>query len=243
MFSKYNIKLSVVAASLFCAVSAQAGGPATGGASEWTQIENNVQLVGQIEQSIQQTSSQLQMYQSMVKNLVNIPKMTWGNIAGDLAQVRNVVANGQHISYALQNADTVFMQRFPGYKPTTDYKGQYQAWSQGSMDGVRSAMNAAGVQSSQFATEQGTMQQLQAMSENSQGQHQALQVGNQIAVQQVQQIQKLRELQMAQMQAQNNYLAASQQTQDEGRVATESAFKSAGPQTPHSFNYQPPAIK
>lgn len=243
MFSKSNIKLSVLAACLVGATSAQAGGPAVGGASEWTQIANNVELVGQIQQSIQQTATQLQMYQSMVKNMQNIPNMTWGNIAGDLAQLRNVVASGQHISYVMQNADSVFMQRFPGYKPTTDYKGQYQAWSQGSMDGVRSAMNAAGVQSSQFATEQGTMEQLQAMSQNSQGQHQALQVGNQIAAQQVQQLQKLRQLQMSQMQAQNNYLAASQQSQDESRVATENAFKSAGPQAAHSFNYQPPTVK
>ena len=60
----------------------------------------------------------------------------------------------------------------------------------------------------QFQNENQVMAQLNAMGNNAQGRMQALQVGAQIANQQVQQMQKLRQLVMSQMNMQANYMAA-----------------------------------
>ena len=235
---RINVWALLVFACSIASMPAFAGGGATGGATEITQLLNYGELLGQTQNGVYQLQQEIQMYSTMARNITNLPNMTWGNITGDMMQLRNVISQGNQISYALQNVDTEFRSKFPGYNPPTNYSAAYQSWSQASMDGVRSALNAAGIQNSQFDTENGTMAQLESMTQSAVGQQQVLQAGNEIAAQQVQQLQKLRQLEMSQMQAQDNYIASQQSTQDAARATGENAFMPAAPQPAHPFQYQ-----
>ncbi|HEY5312299.1 MAG TPA: hypothetical protein VIK18_07255, partial [Pirellulales bacterium] len=87
----------------------------------------------------------------------------------------------------------------------------YTQWAANALGGIQGALQAAGLQSTQFGNEDQVFAQLQALSDGSVGHMEALQVSNMIGVQEVQQLEKLRQLQMAQLQGEFGYLATQQQ--------------------------------
>lgn len=227
---KRQLTALIVTAALIPTVSAGGGGGLGFiGATEPTQLMNNFELVGiaaeevqqvanqvtQIANQAQQIANQIQQIQNMVQNTMNIPNQIWGQIVPALTQLANVVQQGQAIAYNMANLNQAFQLRFPDYQNwlnqnmnAPQFYQAYQDWYTTQRDGISGALQVANLQEQQFANENQIMAQLQAMSQNATGRMQALQVGAQIANQQVQQTQKLRQLVMAQMQMQANYMAA-----------------------------------
>jgi len=171
-------------------------------------------------------ANQLREIALEVQDLKNIPNGVWGEIHQDLEALTQVAKVGQSISYADQGLTVEFTQMYPGYSAPTNYAGAYKQWSQNTLGGIQGALQVAGVQSSQLATEQQTMARLQSLSNGALGTMEALQTGNMIAVQEVQQLQKLREINMAQMQGEFAYLATEEQTQTSTYVMLSNWFAS-----------------
>lgn len=211
-----NIVLIVVAGLNEANAGSVAG---FGGSTEVTQILNNAELINQstqMYQQVQNTLQQVMMEKQQLQNLVAAPVQTWGQAQQELAALAELVNKTASLSYAGGNIDQLFKQRFPGYAKTagnTNFSGKFQSLVQTQLDDLNSALQAAGLQSSQFANERAALQQIQNISAGSQGSLQALQAGNMIASQQIDQLQKLRQLYMSQMQAQNSYLADQAQNQ------------------------------
>lgn len=232
MNRKHFIALAVAASFTAVAPSTQAGSVAGfGGATEITQLANNVELVNLYLQQVQSYATQLQQYQNMLQNTLNIPAQVWGAIQADLMGVANIVKQGQALAYSAQNIGTQFQNTFKGfsYPQGFNFKTEYRNWSRATLDGIKGAFEAAKMQADQFATEEGVLIGLRSQSQSAQGQMQALQVGAQIAEQQVQQLQKLRQLMMVQMQAQNSYLAAQEQKDAASRLALDDFFRFSDP--------------
>lgn len=232
MNRKHFIALAVAASFTAVAPSTQAGSVAGfGGATEITQLANNVELVNLYLQQVQSYATQLQQYQNMLQNTLNIPAQVWGAIQADLMGVANIVRQGQALAYSAQNIGTQFQNTFKGfsYPQGFNFKTEYRNWSRATLDGIKGAFEAAKMQADQFATEEGVLIGLRSQSQSAQGQMQALQVGAQIAEQQVQQLQKLRQLMMVQMQAQNSYLAAQEQKDAASRLALDDFFRFSDP--------------
>nr|AKA86961.1 TrbJ [uncultured bacterium] len=232
MNRKHFIALAVAASFTAVAPSTQAGSVAGfGGSTEITQLANNVELVNLYLQQVQSYATQLQQYQNMLQNTLNIPAQVWGAIQADLMGVANVVRQGQALAYSAQNIGTQFQNTFKGfsYPQGFNFKTEYRNWSRATLDGIKGAFEAAKMQADQFATEEGVLIGLRSQSQSAQGQMQALQVGAQIAEQQVQQLQKLRQLMMVQMQAQNSYLAAQEQKDAASRLALDDFFRFSDP--------------
>jgi len=213
-------KILLLHVSLLVSAIANAGSVAGfGGSTEVTQILNNAELVNQsaqMYQQVQQTLQQVVMEKQQLQNLIAAPVQTWGQAQQELAALTDLVNKTAALSYAGGNIDQLFKMTFPGYAKTsgnTNFGSKYQSLIQTQMDGLNSALQAAGLQSSQFANERMAIQQIQGMSAGSPGSLQALQAGNMIASQQIDQLQKLRQLYMAQMQAQISYMAGQAQNQ------------------------------
>jgi P-type conjugative transfer protein TrbJ len=188
----------------------------------WNYAKNTLTELNTLQATINQAteiSNQLQQLAYDVQNLQNIPNGVWGQIRGDLAALTQIAKVGQSISYADKNLSVEFRQMYPGYSVPTNYTQAYAQWGQNTLGGIQGALEAAGLQSSQFASEEATFGQLQALSDGAAGRMQAMQVGNMIAIQEVQQLQKLRQLQMAQLQGEFGYLATQQQN-DLSKYAT-----------------------
>lgn len=231
-----------------------------GDATEWTQLLNNAQLIGiagqsaeqvqnqltQINQLAQQIQNQIQIYENMLQNTLQLPNHIWGQVESDFAQLQSLVNQGQGIAFSMGNLDDVLKQRFKsfgefrtGLANGEDFSSSYQQWSDTNRDTIASTLHAAGLTSDQFATEEATMAQLRSMSESSVGQMQALQVAHQIAAQQVEQTQKLRALVSQQTTMMATWYQSEQAAKDLAQTRREDFFQTTPPSTSGGQTMEP----
>ena len=209
-------RLTALVFSCLAAQRALAGSVAgTGGSTEVTQVMNHVELMNQALTLKTQLEQEYAMVNDMRTNSKGLSSFNWAQIQSDLERLAAIAREGQAMSYSAANQDAAYRQKYPGYNayvrensdsPQT-FSDRYDDWSKTNLATISAAMQAAQLQSSQFGTEQETMHQLALMSQTASGRQQALQVGHQIAAQEVGQLQKLRALVMAQMQMQANFMA------------------------------------
>lgn len=230
--------------------SSAMAGAATGGATEWTQLLNNAQLLEQSGQGVQslanqatqithqmtQIKNQLDQYRTMLQNLEKLPHTIWGEAQRDLAQLSRLVQQGDGIAFSMGNLDDVLKQRFPsfedfanGLKDGKNFSDRYQTWSQTNRDTIGGTLAQAGLTAQQFETEQTTTRQLQAQSQSAVGQLQALQIGHSIASQQIEQMQKLRSLVAQQSAMMGTWYQSEQAAKDLAQSKREQFFNSTAP--------------
>lgn len=223
---------------------------AVGPASEWTQLLNNAELIGiagtsteqvqnqvtQITQLAQQIQNQLQIYENMLQNTLQLPSHVWGQVETDLTRLQSLVEQGEGIAFSMGNLDDVLKQRFQsfgdfqtGLANGEDFSSSYQQWSDTNRETIASTLRAAGLTSEQFATEEATLAQLRNMSETSAGQMQALQVAHQIAAQQVEQSMKLRGLVAQQTTMFATWIQSEQAAKDLAQTRREDFFETTPP--------------
>nr|AAP82053.1 putative mating pair formation protein [Stenotrophomonas maltophilia] len=172
----------------------------------------------------QQLSTQLRQYEDMARNSGRLSESQWASVTGDMKKLRNVYNKTKALAYQAQDFDKQFKGTFRDYKAFAsarrdkNFEDEYAKWAESGFDNAKNAMEAGGMQVEMMDDEDAVLADLVAQSQSAGGRMQALQVGNQMAAQQVQQTQKLRQLLAAQtnMQAQ----ALAQQTQ---RQAAEDA--------------------
>jgi P-type conjugative transfer protein TrbJ len=249
----------LVVASLINPMPVSAGA-VTGNATEWTQLLNNAELVGltgqsteqiqnqvtQIGQLAEQIQNQLRIYENMLQNTLQLPDHIWGQAEADLRRLQQLVAQGQGIAFSAANIDDVLKQRFQsfgefktGLANGETFSDSYQSWSDTNRDTIAGTLRAAGLTSDQFGTEEATMAQLRSMSESSIGQMQALQVGHEIAAQQVEQAQKLRGLVSQQVTMLATWYQSEQAAKDLAQTRREKFFNSTAPATTGGQEMEP----
>ncbi|QPC95779.1 P-type conjugative transfer protein TrbJ [Mesorhizobium sp. INR15] len=226
-------------------VAPAVAGAATGNATEWTQLLNNSELVGlvgqsaeqiqnqvkQITQLAEQIQNQIRIYENMLQNTAQLPAHVWGQVESDLGKLQGIVNQGQGIAFSMGNIDDVLKQRFKSYADFKtelpqgqDFSNAWQSWSDTNRDTVGGTLKAANLTTEQFSNEEATMRQLRSMSESSDGQVKALQVGHEIAAQQVAQTQKLRGLVAQQMTMMGTWYQSEQAKEDLAQARREKFF-------------------
>jgi P-type conjugative transfer protein TrbJ len=129
-------------------------------ATEYTQILNYLQLIGSLEKQVLMVENQLTQIADMAKHGITITNQLFGTVASDITNLNQIVKTGQSLSYTMSNLDSSFRLRFPGYSSSTNYGQSYQTWSQTSLDSTLGALNAAGLQNSQFNSDEALLQTL-----------------------------------------------------------------------------------
>lgn len=181
----------------------------------------------------EQLKNQIQQYQNMVTQGKSLPNSIFGSTATDLQSAVSIYNRSQSLGRELQNIDTQFNDKFPGFQSylngTTNYTAlstqeRYQHWSEQGRDNVKSALEAANLNTSSFESEDTKLASMVARSQSAVGRMQAIQAGNEIASQNVQQLQKLRDLLATQINMQGNYVALEGDRKDITE-ATEQKFK------------------
>ncbi|KKB07160.1 conjugal transfer protein TrbJ [Devosia geojensis] len=256
-FLRSSLASVLIAVSL--AAPAQASGALTG-ATEFTQILNNGELIAlggqnaeqianqvtQISNQVEQIANQIRIYENMLQNTMQLPDHVWGQAQQDLANLQGIVQQGQGMAFSMGNLDDVLKQRFDSYADFQnglpngqDFSSAYQSWSDTNRDTIGGTLAAAGLTAEQFATEESTMAQLRSQSESADGQMKALQVGHQIATQQVEQMQKLRGLVSQQMTMMGTWYQSEQAEKDLAQARRDAFFGSAAPSTSGGQQMQP----
>ena len=253
------VMATLLAASLLTAAPSHAGTPLTG-ATEWTQILNNAELVSlvgqsgeqignqitQISQLAEQIQNQIRIYQNMLQNTLTLPSHVWGQVESDLNRLRSLVSQGQGIAFSMGNADDVLRQRFQSFSEFKSglangetFSASYRQWSDTNRDTIASTLRAAGLTAEQFTSEEATMSQLRSMSQSAVGQMQALQAGHQIAAQQVAQAQKLRGLVSQQITMMGAWYQSEQAAKDLAQNRRQEFFNSSAPSTSGGQTMEP----
>ncbi|MDX0586032.1 P-type conjugative transfer protein TrbJ [Sinorhizobium medicae] len=251
---------SMVASMTIVAALPVHAGTATGAATEWTQVLNNAELVSlvgqsgeqiqnqltQISQLAQQIETQLNIYRNLLQNTAALPSHMWGQVENDLNQLRSIVVQGQSIAFSMGNADDVLQQRFATYADLRTYlpanetfSSTYQTWSDTNRDTIASTLKAASLTADQFDSEESVMSSLRSMSETADGQMKALQIGHQIAAQQVAQMQKLRGLVSQQMTLMGTWLQTEQTDKDLAQTRREKFFRAEVKSIPEGQKMEP----
>ena len=174
-------------------------------------LVTSIKTAMMVLQQVRQIQNQLQAIQYQATNLKTLSGQNWDNARQSLTQLSGAMQQGNALAYSASNIDQRFKKRFPGYTgsqgATTDYSSQYKGWvqtNQDTMNGVMDQMNMSYQQQSQEAA----LDQLLAQkAKTPQGRMQALQVGNEIAAEQIAQMQKLKATMLAQTNAQAEYYA------------------------------------
>jgi type IV secretion system protein TrbJ len=193
------VLVSVMATEILTPAAAYAGVPGVF-ATEYTQLLNYAELAGQYEKQVLMVENQLTQIADTAKHGVTITDQLFGTVASDITELRQIVNQGEALSYTMSNLDGAFRLRFPGYASSTNFGQSYQTWSQTSLDSTLGALSAAGLQNSQFDSDEALLKTLQNQSQSAVGRMQAIEVGNKIAENQAEQLMKLRQLMMADMQ-------------------------------------------
>lgn len=208
---------SLILAVAFNATISSAHAGAVAGATEPTQIANNIQLLLSYMEQAQQTITQANQYATMLKNLQQLtPSSALDLAALKLWQNQNmnqtfkdlyrVVDGGQRIAYTARNLDAQLKNMSPGYGnalATLDLQAAYKNWSDTTRDITKQALAWTSMEAEEIESEADLVRELSNTAQTADGQMKALTAGNRIGVAMVGQMQKLRTLQMAQMQAQN----------------------------------------
>lgn len=195
-------------AAAVVSISAWAGGGVVGGATEFTQILNNVQLLESYARQGMQYIEEANTAAAMAKNLLANPL---GVALPDVMRLANNTAKlmsfGQDIASSISRVDQNFASTFKN--PTAQsFATKFSLWTNSSQDALKTAMLNAGLQREQFADDTSALQSLTDNLASSQGNLAALQALGSLNARQVQESMKLRDLISQQQVAQNTYLAA-----------------------------------
>lgn len=203
-----------------------------------TTYQQGMQYAKDIETALNtanQLQTQINQYNQMLKQGLQLPDSLFSSIKGSLQQVANIYDSTKTLGRNVANFDQQFRQEYKGYSDWLDSTGQasevmparYDEWAKQGEDNARTALKAAGVNVGTFESEDRALDRAVGRSAGAAGQMQAVQAGNEIAAQNVQQLQKLRDLMATQITMQGNYLAHENE-----RKAADDAFNEKFRQTP-----------
>ena len=223
---KKVLACTVAVSLLFLGVpTPMSAGVMAGVATEWTQILNHVQLVMNYIRMGVQLQIEMQQLSEQLKQGKGLPSQIFGSIQQDLGQLAQIVQGGQALAYSMGNLDAQFRNTFPGYSSrTSGYFNDYKKWSQTSLDTTLNTLRAVGMQGQQLNSAQSVLARLRAMSAGAGGQMEAVEVGNQIAEQQVEQLMALRQLMLVDLQSKQAYQAEQIQKEQADKAALEQVF-------------------
>src|SRR6266508_873665 len=193
-------------------------------------VQNTISAMKAIESvinEVQMIANQIKQIENMVQNTRTYSGVWDQQALPRLIQLGQVIDQEQAIAYAMAGMDRVFRERYPGYRPVTDWASTYDQWTRTTLDTLRGSLGAVRLHADDFADEEQRIRTLTALSDSAEGRMQAVQAGNMLAAEQLQQLVKLRQLMMAQINAQNVYMA-NQTNRDAQRVATQQEWVKNG---------------
>jgi len=187
----------------------------------------------QLRQETQTVANESQQLQYMIKNTTGGYAGVWQSSQSMLDELGGLIQDQGGLSYTLGDLQTQFQQRFPGYAVPQNPDQQEARNIATTLNTLNGTLADAQSQARNFANEQAEFAQLEGMNRTATGRLQAIQVGNEIALQQAQQIQMLRQLVVAMINAQN-VAAANAVNRQAVEDASAQRWLSAGPTVPFS---------
>lgn len=214
-----NIITICLASIVFAGAPAKAGGGGGfAGATEPTQMMNNIELVSIYASEIQQLQQQMQMYANLYQNTIGLPLQVWGSVESQLRGLINTVSSVQGVVGMTENALAQIEQQYGNGSLMDNYENRLSDWRKGLNNTIGSVLGQYGLQAARFSTTQGALAQIQAASQSATGRMQVLQAGNQLSGLMVNQIMELQSTIMSAEQARLNHIAIQENEKQQNRL-------------------------
>ena len=195
---------------LLCCIPAiaNAGGAATGGATEWTQIMNNIQLADSYAQDVNRYQNEIMRYELMVRNIQNNPAgVALPNLNQLVQNQAKIMQYGSDIGTNMANVDKNFSKQFNNPQAQS-FGVKFAVAANTSMDALKAAMLNVGLQHETAKTDAENLQALVDRAKTANGDKGALDALNSINAAQLAEAQRYRQLFADQSMATNTALAA-----------------------------------
>jgi P-type conjugative transfer protein TrbJ len=176
----------IFALLLVLARTVNAGGGLGGGATEFTQIANNGELITQVSQLAEQINQQIQMVQDMIHNTLNLPKKLLGDVGRTVNTVMNAYNRTQGILNRLSNLDEEFYNKF--YSTVSDlsnpsgwvknYSAEYFKLSEGMEKEAKRTTESLKVSADDITDSGEMLEKLADNASSADGRNASLQAGN-----------------------------------------------------------------
>ena len=200
-------------------------------ATEWTQILNNMELMGVnlgtwevVAQQLEQLANEAAMLEYEYKNLLSLTENPMAEI-NSLESLNAIIQKGQVISYAAGNVQAKYVEQNPGFAaylatimPPGAWEGKYNEWGERNRDNITAVLSSAGLEEETIGNEKERLETLKEMSRSAEGRKEVIQAGNLIAAEEVESLQRLRKLVADSSQLQANYMTKQQDSEDVHRA-------------------------
>ncbi|MGJ8530072.1 P-type conjugative transfer protein TrbJ [Maritalea sp.] len=200
-------------------------------ATERTQAATGVIVakIQQISDTISTAEAAIQDYEKLANNKIGellgnnfnlIPGV--GDVFTILRNIEDVVREGEALAHTYADLDTFMRDRFGGFDKyydlvtaaggidRGDMNQRFEDWSTSHLDTIKNTLKAHGLHTADVATSEARLSTLQNLSRSASGRMQALQIGQEIAVEEIKQIHSLKEIIMEQSNLNASYFAMKQ---------------------------------
>ena len=227
-------KICVLAMSATLAMvstSAFASGEVAG-ATFPQQIIQEATAVQQLAKQAQEVSTQISMYtndieryQNMVTNTLNMPAATfaqiWNPLVGSIQKLTSIYNQAQALGYAGQNIGSQLAQEYQGAgNSIQNLSSVYANWNQTTNTDMEDALQSQHLAAANFATQDSSMQTIQNEAQTAQGREQVAAAAVAAANVTTKSIQQLEQITMA---GQDAVLAYQRQKKAEKNVTAQEA--------------------
>lgn len=206
---------------------ARAGGGVMGGATEWTQLANNAELIGIYGEQVAAVQQQIQQTANMIQNTLGLSQQMWPSALVQISDLIDTIAAVDSAANASANALQDFARQYRHIESLTSAQA-IQRWRTGVQNQIAQTLRTAGINAAQIRDNQSALAAIQAASQSAQGRMQVLQAGNQIAGLMVNEIQALHMTTIAAQQAQQNFYATEVREREQADEAFREFFRDSG---------------
>jgi P-type conjugative transfer protein TrbJ len=219
---------AIAVLSLMPASGAQAGILA-GGASEFTQVLNKVELIGQTVKIGKQLAQAKKTVELLKNNFERLGSGGWTMFSGVLNTLADGVVQGEKTAFALAQADEDFERRYAEQTGSEErparFSQAYMGWWQKNRAMVGQVLGKVGMKARDFRNQRAGIAKLQSLSRSPGSRDQILQAANELAVAQAVQLQELQQIGMQQIALQGNAFTAEQEQVHHKREAMRRALR------------------
>ncbi len=179
-------------------------------------------------ESVQQTLNSIKQLENQAQNLAKLTQLEWGNAEEQLRALANIAAQGQALTYSVDNLNQRWTAQFKGYDA---YKAQseadihtaeqYKKWGTTLTDTSKNALMVANKMAKLQAEDQQHLDTIQSHTRNAKGAVQVAQASNELLLQTITSLQKIQTLMQTDISMTATSIATEQDRLDAKRAATD----------------------
>ncbi len=200
-------------------------------ATERTQAATGIIVakIQEISNTISEAETAIKDFEQLAQNRIGalvggdfslIPGV--GDVFAILRNIETVVAEGEALAHTYGDLETFMRDRYGSYQTffdvvsakgmidRVDMNTRFEKWSTTHLDTIKNTLKAHGMHTADVATAEARLETLQNLSRSADGRMQALQIGQEIAVEEIKQIHSLKEIIMEQSNMHASYFAMKQ---------------------------------